>query len=202
MFYGLQLSDEQYIYADSISDNRLTIADCKAGSGKTVVAVGMAKIIGKPLLYIIAPVQEKTMGFLPGDKHDKESVYFQPLKDALIKIGDNPDKSIKNPKEFNVHAWVEAPSHVHMRGSTIENHTVIVDEVQKFTTPELRKVLTRLADSCTVIMIGHAKQCDLQNPSLSGFVPYKNYFSKKWYCKVVNLTKNFRGELAQDADDF
>jgi phosphate starvation-inducible protein PhoH len=218
LFYDLPLTEEQQVYADSIFDNRLTIANAKSGSGKTTVAVGCAKIIheeaikagnpnGKPLLYIFTPVQEKAMGFRKGDQEEKESEYLQPLKDALVEIGENPmqvlhSKDMLLGKINADNVWVEAKSHVFARGTNIKGKTVIIDEAQNFTRGELKKVLTRIHDDCTVIIIGHTGQIDLPDAKKSGFEPYMTYFSKKHYCQCVVLTKNFRGELAQDADDF
>jgi phosphate starvation-inducible protein PhoH and related proteins len=218
LFFGLDLTEEQQRYADSIFDKRLTIVDAKSGSGKTTIAVGCAKLIheqakknnpfGKPLLYIFAPVQEKAMGFRPGNQETKEEEYLQPLKDALLEIGENPaqvifnEEMLKDKKPNLDNVWVYAKSHVFARGTNIKGKTVIIDEAQNFTRGELKKILTRIHDDCTVIMIGHRGQIDLPDPKKSGFVPYMEWFKDKHYVQVLELTKNFRGELAQDADDF
>lgn len=218
LFYGLPLTEEQQAYADSIFDKRLTIVNARSGSGKTTVAVGCAKImheqakrngnpLGKPLLYIFAPVQEKTMGFRPGNQEEKEVEYLQPLKDALVEIDENPlqvllSNDMLTGKLNGDSVWVEAKSHVFARGTNIKGKTVIIDEAQNFTRGELKKILTRIHDDCTVIIIGHTGQIDLPKEDTSGFEPYMRYFSKKHYCNTLELTKNFRGELAQDADDF
>lgn len=207
MFYGLKLTEEQAIYADSIERSRMTIAEAKSGTGKTTVAVGMAKIIGKPLLYVFNPTEEDKMGFRPGEQEDKEEVYLQPLKDALLAIGENPMQAIRpkakdeHKQKFSSHAWVEAESHIFRRGTNIKGYTIIIDEAQNWTKHDLKKLLTRIHDDCTVIVIGHTGQIDLKNPKLSGFSRVIEHFSTKWYCRVVKLTKNFRGELSQDADE-
>lgn len=203
--YADKLTDEQREYVNSILDNQLTITNSKSGTGKTTLAVACAKIIGKPLLYVFSPVEEDKLGFTPGDIWDKENKYTQPLRDALLEIGEVPEKviitddNIENVKNGN--AWVEAKSHVFARGTNIKDKTVIIDEVQNFTKSDLKKILTRIHDSCTVIMIGHTGQIDLPNPNLSGFTPYIEHFRKKDYCKVVDLSWNWRGKLANDADE-
>lgn len=219
LFYGLPLTEEQLKYANSIFDKRMTWANAKSGSGKTTVAVGCAKLIheqakkagnpnGKPLLYIFSPVQEKAMGFRPGNQATKELEYLQPLKDALIEIGENPaqvlyDEDAVMARQQSVdNVWVKANSHIFARGTNIKDCVVIIDEAQNFTRGELKKILTRIHDTCTVIVIGHTGQIDLPDPKKSGFEPYMQYFSKKHYVSTCILTKNFRGELAQDADDF
>lgn len=145
------------------------------------------------------------MGFRPGTQAEKEAEYIEPLKDALLEIGENPSKAIfdennlDNMKAGNV--WVFPKSHVFARGTNIKGHTVIIDEAQNYTRGELKKVLTRLHDDCTVIMIGHDGQNDLPNPEKSGFIPYLEHFRNEPYAKVVKLTRNFRGRLAAKADE-
>jgi phosphate starvation-inducible protein PhoH len=95
MFYGIKLTDEQKVYADSIFDNLVTFVQARAGSGKTTVAVGAAKIINKPVHYIFPTVQEKALGFTTGDVKQKESKYLTPLIDAIIAINENPMQAKK-----------------------------------------------------------------------------------------------------------
>lgn len=207
MLFGFaeKLTEEQKEYVDSIFDNQLTIVNARAGTGKTTLAVACASLLGKPLTYIFSPVAERTMGFRPGTQKEKELEYIVPLTDALLEIGENPSKVIydednmDNMKSGNV--WVYPKSHVFARGINIKGHTVIIDESQNYTRGELKKVLTRIHDDCTVIMIGHTGQNDLPKESSSGFEPYINHFKDEDYCKVVELTKNFRGNLANHADE-
>jgi predicted ribonuclease YlaK len=204
MFYGLKLTDEQRQYVDSIFDNQLTIVNAKAGTGKTTLAVGAAKILNQPLYYIFSPVEEDALGYTPGEVEDKEAKYIVPLLDALKEIKEDHRFAIyreANPDHIRKVAWVHAKSHVFVRGSNIKNATVIIDETQNFTRGELKKVLTRIHDSCKVIMIGHDGQCDLDKPEKSGFVPFLEHFSDEPYAQVVELTKNFRGRMARHADE-
>ncbi|MDN4594576.1 PhoH family protein [Polycladomyces subterraneus] len=207
MFFGLgpKLTDEQRKYVDSIFDYQLTIVNAKAGTGKTTLAVGAAKLIGKPLLYIFNPTEEHVMGHRPGTQAEKEAAYLGPLLDALLKIGEDPYTALYDPRNVDAlkqgRVWVTAVSHTFFRGTNIQDKTIIIDEAQNFTKHDLKKVLTRIHDSCTVVMVGHAGQCDLPNPKHSGFAPYIEHFRDKDYCNIVELTKNFRGRLAQDADE-
>ncbi len=203
--YAHKLTDEQKEYVDSIFDKRLTIVNARSGTGKTTLAVACAKIIGKPLLYTFSPVEEDKLGYTPGSVEEKESKYTQPLKDALLEINEDPFKviasedNVDNLKQGN--CWVEAKSHVFARGTNIKGKCVIIDEAQNFTKSDLRKLLTRIHDDCTVIMIGHTGQIDLPREQDSGFKPYIEHFRKKDYSHVCELSWNFRGVLANDADE-
>jgi phosphate starvation-inducible protein PhoH len=222
LFFGLDLTEEQRAYGNAIFDKRLIWVDAKSGSGKTTVAVGCAKLLheramklgnplGMPLLYIFAPVQEKALGYLPGNVEEKTAEYKQPLYDALEEIGENPAQVVfseellaKEGKRYLDKVWVTAKPHTYARGTNIKGRVVIIDEAQNFTRGELKKILTRIHDDCIVIIIGHRGQIDLPNPDKSGFVPYMEYYAglKRDYVWQGVLSKNFRGQLAQDADDF
>lgn len=203
--YADKLTSEQKKYVDSMFDNQLTIVNSKSGTGKTTLAVGVAKVLQMDLLYVFSPVEENSLGFSPGSVEQKEEKYFQPLKDALIEINEQPDKvialesNIENIKNGNT--WVEAKSHVFARGTNIKDKFVIIDEAQNFTKPELRKLLTRIHDSCRVVIIGHTGQIDLDRPQDSGFAPYIEHFKDEDYCNVCELSVNFRGVLASKADE-
>ncbi|MCM3784346.1 PhoH family protein [Neobacillus mesonae] len=206
MFFGFadKLTPEQRVYVDSIYDNQLTMVNAKSGTGKTTLAVGAAKLIGKPLVYVFSPVEEGRMGFRPGTQREKESAYITPLTDALLKIGEIPLQAIydeERPGRENQYAWVHPMSHVFARGTNIEGKTVIVDEAQNFTRGELKKLLTRIHDDCRVIIIGHTEQIDLPNAAKSGFAPYIEHFRNEPYALTCELTVNFRGRLAQHADE-
>lgn len=207
MLFGFadKLTQEQREYVDSIFDNQVTIVNAKAGSGKTTLAVACAALLEKPLVYIFAPVEEGKMGFRPGTQRDKEVEYYQPLIDALYEIGENPSKVIYDAENIEAQkrgdVWVYPRSHIFARGTNIKDSTVIIAEAQNFTRGELKKVLTRIHDSCTVIIEGHDGQNDLPNPNKSGFVPYIEHLSTHDFVNVVQLSKNFRGRLSTIADE-
>lgn len=204
--YGPIMTDEQKEYMHSLLTKQITFVDAASGTGKTTLAVIAAKLIGKPMYYVFAPVQEGKMGFRPGNQKEKEAEYYPPLADALLEINENPmqvifdEDNADNQKNGNV--WVYPMSHIFARGTNLKNATVIIDEAQNFTKGELKKLLTRIHDSCTVIVIGNADQCDLPNPEKSGFHPYMNHFAKVDYAARHELTVNFRGNLAKHADSF
>ncbi|KAA8750169.1 PhoH family protein [Paenibacillus sp. UASWS1643] len=207
MFFGFRdkLTPEQRIYVDSIFDNRITFVNAKSGTGKTTLAVAAAKLIGKPLVYVFSPVEEGRMGFRPGTQREKEAAYITPLTDALAEIGETPEKAIFNPEDFAAMKrgdhWVYPMSHIFARGINIKDKTVVISEAQNFTRGELKKLLTRCHDSCTVVVEGSTIQCDLPDESKSGFSPYIDHFRNEPYANVCELTVNFRGQLAQKADE-
>jgi phosphate starvation-inducible PhoH-like protein len=227
LFFGLRLTEEQKDYADSCHDNLFTGCQARSGSGKTTIAVGVGKLLGLPVHYIFPTVEEKALGFTPGNPAMKEEKYLTPLKDALIEIGEDPSTAIirpnpqkeepeeeyvpktkknkykkKNPKIQPIREgdpWIHAYSHNYMRGGNIKDSVVIIDEAQNLTKRELRKILTRIHDSCHVILIGDPNQIDI-DPKASGFVAYIEHYRTESYAQICELTKNFRGRLSAHAE--
>lgn len=206
--FDIKLTEEQRYYVDSIFDNKVTVVNAKSGTGKTTLAVAVAQFLhnkdGRELMYIFNPTEERKMGYRKGSQEEKEEAYLTPLKDALLEINENPMQVIRKEemtKEQADKCWVTACSHIFARGTNIKNKIVIIDEAQNFTTHDLRKVLTRVHDDCTVIIIGHTGQIDLDKPHTSGFLFYIELYRHKHYSTVCELTKNFRGEISRDADE-
>ena len=206
MFYGMNLTDEQMTYGNSITDKLVTFVQARAGSGKTTVAVGTAKIMlgkdFKDLHYIFPTVKEKALGFTTGDQKQKESKYLTPLHDALVSINENPSQAIiGEPTKWGKpdSGWIHAYSHNYMRGGNIKNAVVIIDEAQNLTKSELRTILTRIHDSCHVVVMGDVNQCDI-DPKQSGFYAYLMHYSTESYAQIVQLTKNFRGVISARAE--
>lgn len=183
--------------------------DAKAGCGKTIVATGCADILvhtGKydGMLYVFATPQEYKLGYRPGTQEQKESAYFEPLNDALYTLGHDPSREIvqlttpENTKAGN--AWIEARSTTFMRGINLANKVVVIDEAQNLTVKELKKLLTRVHDNSKIIMIGHSKQCDI-NEGASGFTRYLEHFASEPYFRRIALTINHRGRISTHADE-
>lgn len=213
--FAPRLTEEQREYVDAIFDYQLVMVNAKAGTGKTTLAVACAKLFKQPLTYIFNPVQESAMGFRPGTQSEKESIYHQPLIDALLEINENPAQCVYNEEALVNEAirrkvsmkrvmdsiWCYPKTPLFLRGTNLKDMTIIIDECQNFTVQELRKIFTRVHDSCKVICIGHSGQIDIP-AAKSGFVPYMEHFRGQPYCKILTLSKNFRGELANWADSF
>lgn len=211
-FYGLELNDEQKAFAEAIwnPENLIVFCNSKAGTGKTTVAVGVANMLVKyglydGIVYIAAPVQEEKLGYMPGDLNEKVSFYFDPLYQALLKLDIPVNTSINQldiENQKNGTGYIDAITHVFLRGQNFENKVVICEESQNLYCDELKKVLTRIHDNCKTIVIGHSGQCDLYHyPERSGFAPYIEHFKDEPYAQVCELTTNYRGKVSTHADE-
>ena len=210
-FYGYVLDDEQKNFINSVWDKEKLIIFCnaKAGTGKTFLATGVADMLVKyglyeGIVYIVSTYGENRQGYLPGTITEKSEVYFEPFYQALISCDINPniainDESMVNQK--NGTGYVTCLTHTFLRGTNFEKKVIIIDEAQNFKLDELKKTLTRCADSCKVICIGHDKQCDIEDANKSGFVKYIEHLKEKPWACVCNLTKNYRGKISQWADE-
>lgn len=210
-FYGLKLDEQQTAFRDSIWDMNKPIVFCnaKSGSGKTLIAAATANLLceyrrSQGIVYIASPTQEQKQGYLKGTIEEKSEPYFEPFYEALDKIGVNRNTAFYDGaiNEKYQNAYIECLTHTFLRGTNFENKVVIVDEAQNFYFDELKKVLTRVHDSCKVIVIGHDGQNDLiSNSDHSGFVPYMEWFDGDERTAVCHLEKNYRGWISQHADD-
>lgn len=210
----MKMTEEQMALVEDALDDRVKIVwvNARSGTGKTMMAVMVAYALylnsgkNQELLYVASPVQEDALGFTAGSIKQKESKYMSPLHDALEELNMNPeqvirdDENLENQKENEV--WCNTKTHSYVRGTNVKGKTVILDESQNNTKNELKKILTRIHDDSKVFVIGHDRQNDLKDPRKSGFVPYLKWFEGEPYSKVHELHHNFRGKLAQKADDF
>lgn len=225
--YGKELTSEQKDIIKAVEKYKVILIDAKAGSGKTWIATAIAKMLNKRMEYIFAPVLQDVLGALPGTLQTKEEPFLIGLKDALYSIGELPELAIfkteqkEEPEEEEIkpkkkqkskvmnpkykelisgEPWVFTSSHVYWRGGNIENSIVVIDEAQNYTKHELKKILTRVHDSCLVFVIGHTEQCDLKRPELSGFEPYLQHSENTELATICSLSKNFRGNISKWAD--
>lgn len=210
-FYGFKLDAEQQTFRDAIWNQEKLIVFCnsRAGTGKTFIATATANLLVQyglydGIVYISSPTQEGKIGFLPGEIEDKTAVYSEPFVEALIKLNINPNIAVHQYNIMNQKrgtSYIDAITHVYLRGRNFENKVVIIDEAQNYYFDELKKTLTRMADSCKVIVIGHSGQIDLyHNPENSGFVRYLDHFKNDPRTAVCELTKNYRDWISSHAD--
>jgi predicted ribonuclease YlaK len=184
--------------------------NAKAGTGKTFIATATANLLVQygrydGIVYISSPTQEQKLGYLPGEIEDKTAVYSEPFLEALIKLNINPKTAIHQydiMNQKNGTSYIDATTHVYLRGCNFENKVVILDETQNYYCDELKKTLTRISDNCKVIVIGHSGQVDLyHNPENSGFVRYLEHFKNDPRTAVCELKTNHRGWISSHADE-
>lgn len=214
IFFGLTLDDEQVAFRDAIYSKDYDIVFCEspAGTGKTLISVATGMLMCgygmyDGIVYIVSPTQEERIGFLPGDIHSKTAVYSEPIYDALLKIGRDPERVIVDDTDMesmkNGEAIIRCVPHTFMRGINFSKKVVIIEEAQNMYFDDMRKVLTRCHDDCKVIVIGNAIQNDiLRHPERSGFVPYLGCFKEQQRCCVCELKTNHRGWISTVADNF
>lgn len=218
-FYGFQLDENQAYFVNRIwdPDTKIIFCDAKAGSGKTQMAFAVANLLylyGRypgGIIYVVSPYGEAKQGFLPGDIVEKSEVYFEPLYQAIVKCDLQPEKVIYNESLMTMKdkqdqvGYVKCLTHTYIRGTNFEDAVVILDESQNYSFEDLKKTLTRISDSCKVIVIGHHKQKDTDD-NTDAFMRYLEYYkqmeeSGEKRVSVCNLVKNYRGWISQSADD-
>ena len=158
-------------YINLIKSNDITFGIGPAGTGKTYLAVAMAvKAFKKDevsRIILTRPAVEagESLGFLPGDLKDKVDPYLRPLYDALFDmIG--PDKFNK----YLERGTIEVAPLAFMRGRTLDNAFIILDEAQNTTPEQMKMFLTRLGFGSKAVVTGDITQTDLPNKSKSGLI--------------------------------
>jgi len=161
----------QLEYYNKVQENDLVFAIGPAGTGKTFLAVAMALAalrnneISKIILTRPAVEAGESLGFLPGDLLEKIDPYLRPLTDAMHYMI-SPEK-VKSLSERNI---IEITPLAYMRGRTLSNAFIILDEAQNATTVQMKMFLTRLGMKSKAIITGDITQIDLPNKSQSGLI--------------------------------
>ncbi|MBQ7280886.1 MAG: PhoH family protein [Bacteroidales bacterium] len=156
---------------DAIRDNDVVFAIGPAGTGKTYTAVAMAvralknKEVRRIVLTRPAVEAGENLGFLPGDLRDKLDPYLQPLYDALRDM--IPQQKLLSYWEDNT---IEIAPLAFMRGRTLDNAFVILDEAQNATPSQLKMFLTRMGRNAKFVVTGDVTQIDLPRHQQSGLV--------------------------------
>jgi len=161
----------QKVMAGKFRTHDLMVATGPAGSGKTYLAVALAvralrnKEVKRIILSRPAVESGEQLGFLPGDLKEKLDPYLQPLYDALLDM--MPAKKLADYMEENI---IQIAPLAFMRGRTLENSFVILDEAQNATINQLKMFLTRMGYNSKFIVTGDITQIDLNQPGRSGLV--------------------------------
>lgn len=164
-------TEMQKAYVDAIARHDLVVAIGPAGTGKTYLAVASALAALKDgrvsKIVLTRPVVEagEKLGFLPGDLYDKINPYLQPLYDAFY--------TMLGPDRFRLYRdeeTIEIVPLAYMRGRTLENAFIILDEGQNATQEQMKMFLTRTGNGSKVIVNGDTTQVDLPNRRHSGLI--------------------------------
>lgn len=183
-------SENQQKLIDAFNKNDMIFAVGPAGTGKTYLSIALAvkalkeKTAKKIILSRPAVEAGEKLGFLPGDMKDKIDPYLQPLYDALedmipaVKLQDMMEKHI-----------IQIAPLAFMRGRTLSDAVVILDEAQNTTPQQIRMFLTRMGWSTKMIITGDMTQIDLPKAQKSGLKDALNILGKVEGISVVNLSQ-------------
>lgn len=158
----------QAAYVNAIEKNLITIVNGPAGTGKSLLAVAMAckALKNRDIDHIVLtrPVVEagESLGFLPGDLQEKIDPYMRPLYDALYDILGKP-----NVDNMIAKGIIEIAPLAYMRGRTMHDAFVILDEAQNATGGQLKMFLTRFGQNCKMVVDMDPTQIDLPKKSMS-----------------------------------
>ena len=179
----------QKAYADAIKKNPIVFGVGPAGTGKTYLAVCFAvqamkqKLVEKIILTRPAVEAGEKLGFLPGDLQTKVDPYLRPLYDALQEM-----LGVESYVKLMERGAIEIAPLAYMRGRTLSNAFIILDEAQNTTREQMKMFLTRLGDNSRMVITGDVSQIDLPEGKRSGLVHAAKLLKDVEGISVINLT--------------
>ena len=188
-------------YVEAIKNNTIVLGVGHAGTGKTYLAVAMAvnafraKEVNRIILTRPAVEAGEKLGFLPGDLQSKVDPYLRPLYDALFDM-----LGAENFQKYQERGNIEVAPLAYMRGRTLDDSFIILDEAQNTTPEQMKMFLTRMGFNSKVVVTGDVTQIDLPDGKKSGLVEVTKILKNIEQIELVRFSEKdvVRHKLVQD----